>query len=150
MLDHHRQDRQDLDHRMAQWFLILSLLQRAAAAAGLLVVFHQLSTRSIGAAPDRIQMAQLAAPLAATAFEPFERLKPWAVVEGKFGGVARIAADPLSQRCQLGRQGGELAARQLDLLHTGPKRRLGRQLETLASPPLKSQLEDSPTHAVSA
>jgi hypothetical protein len=39
---HHRRDWRNLDHLMAQWVWILSIQQRAAAAAGIGVVLHHL------------------------------------------------------------------------------------------------------------
>jgi hypothetical protein len=108
MLDHHRRDRGDLDHLMAQWFLILSLQQRAAAAAGLRVTLRHLVN-----ALNREQlragslMARLATPLAATNLGTPWRLKPSAVAGWRLGGVAGAAADPLPQAGLLNGQGSE-------------------------------------------
>jgi hypothetical protein len=64
-------------------------------------------------------MAWLTAALAATALAPCRRLKPGPIAGGRFGGVARAAADLLPQAGQFGSQGGELAAELLDLLLLG-------------------------------
>ena len=55
-------------------------------------------------------MTWLAAVLAATAFAQLGRSEPWPIAGGRFGGIAEAAADPLPQACQLGGQGGVLAA----------------------------------------
>ena len=83
---------------MAQGVWILSIQQRAAAAAGIGVVLHHLIHPL-----DRQRlrpgsgMARLAAALAATALAAFWRRKPQAIAGGRFGGAAGTAADPLPQ-----------------------------------------------------
>ena len=64
-------------------------------------------------------MTWLTAALAATALAARRRLKPRPIAGGRFGGVARAAANPLEQAGQFGSQGGELAAELLDLLLLG-------------------------------
>ena len=117
MLDHHRRDRRDLDHLMAQRRWILSLQQGAAAAAGVRVVLHHilnsLNRQQLWAGS---WMARLATPLAATAFTPLGRLEPRAIARWRFRGVAGTAADPLPQAGQFGSQGGELNAQLIDFL----------------------------------
>jgi hypothetical protein len=117
MLDHQRRDRRDLDHQMAQGIGILSLQQRAAAAAGIGVVLHHLiHPLDRQQLRPRSGMARLAAALAATSLAPFRRLKPGTIAGGRLGGVARAAADPLSQLGQLTGQGSELATEPTVLL----------------------------------
>jgi hypothetical protein len=117
VFDHHRSDWRNLDHLVAQWGWILSIQQRAAAATGLGVVLHHL-IHSLDR--QRLRpgsgMARLAASLAATGLAPFWRLETRAIAGGRFGGVARAAADPLPQVRQLGGQGGELVAEFVVLL----------------------------------
>lgn len=118
--EHKRGDRRDLDHPMAQRIWINTSQQLIATVAGIRVVIHHLihplnrqQFRPTG------EMALLAAPLAATALAPHWRLiPPSPSLEGchsyaealRLGGVAGAPADPLPQVCQLGGQGGELAA----------------------------------------
>jgi hypothetical protein len=117
MLDHHRRDRWDLNHLMAQGLWIISPQQLAATAASIRVVLHHLIHPL-----DRQQlrpgswMARLSATLAATTFTPLWRLKPRTIAGGRFRGVARAAADPLPQAGQFGGQGSELSTELLDLL----------------------------------
>ena len=117
MLDHHRRDRWDLNHLMAQGLWIISQQQLAATAASIRVVLHHLIHPL-----DRQQlrpgswMARLSATLAATTFPPLWRLKPRTIAGGRFRGVARAAADPLPQADQFGGQGSELSTELLDLL----------------------------------
>jgi hypothetical protein len=117
MLDHHRRDRWDLNHLMAQGLWIISPQQLAATAASIRVVLHHLIHPF-----DRQQlrpgswMARLSATLAATTFAPLWRLKPRTIAGGRFRGVARAAADPLQQAGQFGGQGSELSTELLDLL----------------------------------
>ena len=105
---------------MAQRIWVFSPQQGAAAAAGIGVVVHHLIHPL-----DRQQlrpsagMARLTAALAATALAPCRRLKARPVTGGRFGGVARAAADLLPQVGQFGSLGGELAAELLDLLLLG-------------------------------
>lgn len=117
MLDHHRRDRRDLDHLMAQRRWILSLQQRAAAAAGIRMVLHHF-VNALHRQQHRASagMARLAAPLAATAFATLGRLEPRPIAGGRFGRVAGAAADPLPQAGQFDSQGGELGTQLLDLL----------------------------------
>ena len=61
-------------------------------------------------------MTRLSAALAATALAPCRRLKPEPIAGGRLGGVARAAADLLSQAGQFGGQGGQLNAELLDIL----------------------------------
>ena len=102
---------------MPQWLWIISLEKGAAATARLRVMLDDLINPL-----DRQQlrpgswMIRLAATLAATAFTPVWWLKPRAIAGGRFGRVARTAADPLPQAGQVGGQGGELSAELLDLL----------------------------------
>ena len=106
---------------MPQWLWIISLEKGAAATARLRVMLDDLVNPL-----DRQQlrpgswMTRLAATLAATAFTALRRLKPRAITGGRFGGVARTAADPLPQAGQVGGQGGELAAELIDLLLLSP------------------------------
>ena len=117
MLDHHRRDRRDLDHLVAQRRWILSLQQRSAAARGIRMVLHHfvnaLHRQQLRA---NASMARLAAPLAVTAFATLGWLKSRAIAGGRFGGIARAAADPLPQAGQFGSQSGELGTQLLDLL----------------------------------
>ena len=61
-------------------------------------------------------MTLLTAPLAATALTPLGWLEPRPITGGRFGGVARAAADPLAQAGQFGGQGSELNTELLNLL----------------------------------
>jgi len=76
MLYHQWRDRWNLDHLVTQRLKVVSLPQGAAAAAGIRVVIHHLADTL-----DRQQfrltagMTLLAAPLGATAFAAFGRLK---------------------------------------------------------------------------
>jgi hypothetical protein len=64
-------------------------------------------------------MVRLPAVFTATALTPCRRHKPGPTAEGRLGGVARAAADPLPQLGQFDSQGGELAAVLLNLLLLG-------------------------------
>ena len=117
MLDHQLRDRRNLDHPVPQGLWILTLQQRAAAAACREVMLHHLIHPL-----DRQQllpgsgMDGLATALAITALALLGRLKPMAIAGGWFGGVPRAAADPLPKAGQLGRQGSELGSELLHLL----------------------------------
>ena len=136
---------------MAQRLWINTVQQLTATAAGLGVVLHHLIHPL-----DRQQfrtgswMARLAAPLAVTALAPLRRLKPRAIAGGWFGGVARAAADPLTQLGQFGRKGGELDAQLLDLLLLGQDQLSGTRPATTPSPLLKSRKEEWSSQAISA
>ena len=116
VIDHQRRDRRNLNHVMPQGLWILTLQQRAAAAAGIRVTLHHLTPPL-----DRQQlrpgsgMTRLAATLAATAMASLRWLQPRPIAGGWFRGVARAAADPLPQAGQLSDQGGELATQLMDL-----------------------------------
>jgi hypothetical protein len=113
----HRRDWRNLDHLMAQWFWILSSQQHPAAATGIgLVLHHLIHSLDRQRLRPGSGMARLAASLAATALAPFWRLETRAIAGGRFGGVARAAADSLPQVRQLGGQGGELVAEFVVLL----------------------------------
>ena len=117
MLDHHWRDRRDFNHLMAQRIRILALKQGAAAAAGIgVMVHHLIHPLDRQQLRPRSRMTRLTAALAATALAPCRRLKPGPIAGGRFGGVARAAADPLPQAGQFGSQGGELAAELIVLL----------------------------------
>ena len=98
MLDHHWRDRRDFNHLMAQRIRILALKQGAAAAAGIgVMVHHLIHPLDRQQLRPRSRMTRLTAALAATALAPCRRLKPGPIAGGRFGGVARAAADPLPQ-----------------------------------------------------
>jgi hypothetical protein len=107
---------------MAQPLRVIALQMGAAAAAMLRMVLLDLI-----AALDRQQlrprsgMALLTTSLAATGFAACGRLKTKAITGGRFGGVAGVAADPLTQARQFRRQGGELLPQLIVLLLLGQK-----------------------------
>ena len=112
MFDHHRGDRRDLDHLMTQRIWILTLQQGAAAAAGVKMVFQHLVNALDGQLLRPCSgMARLPTPLAATAFAERGRLKPQAVTGGRFGGVARGAANPLAQLSKFSGQSDKALAK---------------------------------------
>lgn len=120
VLDDQRRDRRNLNHQMAHRLWIISLEQNASASAGIGVVFHHLiHPLDRQQLRPRSGMARLAAALAATALAPLWRLNTQTITGGRFGGVARAATNPHLQAGQLARQGGELAAEQLNLLMLG-------------------------------
>jgi hypothetical protein len=96
---------------MAQGIWILSLQQRATAAAGVRVVLDYLIHPLDRQQPrPSAGMALLPTALAATAFAALGRLEPRAVTGGRLGGVAGGSTDPLAQAGQFRRQGCELRA----------------------------------------
>jgi hypothetical protein len=119
VLNHQRRDRWNLDHLMAQGIWILSLQQRATAAAGVRVVLDYLIHPLDRQQPrPSAGMALLPTALAATAFaalgrlvgEAFRAAVARAVTGGRLGGVAGGSTDPLAQAGQFRRQGCELRA----------------------------------------
>jgi hypothetical protein len=61
-------------------------------------------------------MPRLAIALATNAFPTLRRLKTCTIAGRWFEGIARCAANPHQQACQLCRYGGELGAERLDFL----------------------------------
>ena len=101
---------------MTQRLLIITKQLAAAAAVLRMVLLHIAYVLHRQQLRPCSGMTGLAATLAATAFTPVWWLKPRAIAGGRFGRVARTAADPLPQAGQVGGQGGELSAELLDLL----------------------------------
>jgi len=95
-------------------------------------------------------MALLAAPLAATVLATLGQLESRAIAGGRFGGIARAAADPLPQAGQFGSQSVELGTQLLDLLLLEPGATHEQELVSPASQLLKSQPVGRPSQPISA